>query len=440
MKRSKFTLSAMGLVLLALPVMQGCGGPETKSESGSAANGSINLTMGAWGNPAELKVYQKGIDAYMEKNPNVQIKLIPTPSDGYEQKLLTQLSGNNAPDVFYVGDGTMSRLIKNQSIAELTEFLNSPDSAAKLDEYSPGLWGVAKQDDKYYGVMVDCNPLVLYYNKKLFQDAGVKLPQEYFDAGEWNWETFDQVTAKLKEAGKYGFVQEKSWSGMSSWIWANGGKIYDEQGNYVLDKDPKSLEAVKFVARLVQNKQSVYAGSLPQGQGVDAMFLSNQAAMVAAGRWLTPLFSTNKSLDFDYIPYPTNTGNKTEPAAVATAYMAVNKNSAHAQEAMKFLSFYVSKEGQKIRLSETGNAVPSVTGIDEIVTANGIPPHAQYLLDARKIGVAAGSPQQLDARVAGLSKDAEDIYDLMLLGKDTPETTVQKLAAKVKQKIAEDKQ
>lgn len=57
------------------------------------------------------------------------------------------------------------------------------------------------------------------------------------------------------------------------------------------------------------------------------MFMSNQTAFVSAGRWFTPMFSENETLDFDYIPYPTNTGKQIEPSFIATAYLAVGDHS-----------------------------------------------------------------------------------------------------------------
>lgn len=51
----------------------------------------VRLTMQVWGNPAEVKVYQRALDAFEKENPNIEVKLVPVPGDQYEQKLLTQL-------------------------------------------------------------------------------------------------------------------------------------------------------------------------------------------------------------------------------------------------------------------------------------------------------------------------------------------------------------
>lgn len=142
------------------------------------------------------------------------------------------------------------------------------------------------------------------------------------------------------------------------------------------------------------------------------MFMSNQTAFVSAGRWFTPMFSENDALEFDYIPYPTNTGEQIEPSFIATAYLAVGDHSSNKEEALRFLSYYTSEQGQRDRLEDEGNAVPSVTTADDIIESAAIPEHAKYLIDARDIGKV----EDKQALVPGLSDQLESILDLLFLG------------------------
>ena len=429
MKKKWSFLKATAVLLILLLAISGCSSGGKKS---SGDGDKVELTMAAWGNPAEIKVYQKGLTEYEKQNPNVSIKLIPVPGDDYEQKLLTQLSGGQANDIFYVGAETMPKLVETGKLAELTQFLDSSASHVKADEFADGLWGAARQDGKIYGVSVDNNPLLMYYNKQVLKEAGVdKTPQEYFDEGQWNWETFAEITGKLKDAGKKGFVADKWSAHLFSWVWSNGGEMYDAEGNFILEENEKAQEAFRYVGDMVTDGNFTYTGSLPKGQGADAMFMSNQVGFVAAGRWLTPMFSENENLDFDYITWPTNTGNKMEPAAIAIAYMSVSKDSKNAEEAMKFMSFYTSAEGQKSRLAGNGNAVPSVNGVDELITEDAVPEHASYLIDAREIGIV----DDKQVMIPGLDKEIGDIMDLMYLGKQDADKTMADISKQAKEMI-----
>lgn len=440
--KAKFPLALLTTAVVMVPLMQACssGGGQGGTEGGPAgtkAGEKVKIKWSTWGNPGELGRFQEFTKEYNAKHPNVDVELIPIPSDTYEQKILTQLSGGTAPDVFYSGDGTIVKLIENQTIAELTPFMKGTDSKIKDTDFFQGLWGAAKKNENIYGVPVDCNPVILWYNKKLLQDAGVSvMPADLYEKGEWNWNAFKGMLEKLRANGKHGFVLDNSWNRYYGFVSANGGTMYNDKGEFVADKDPKTVEAYKFLYDNVQNKNITFAGSLPKGQGGDAMFMSNQVGFVSAGRWYLPIFKQSKDLQFDIVPFPTNTGKKIEPAPVATAYMVLNKSSKAQKEAYQFLSEFVSKEGQMFRLQGGGNAVPSVGGADQVVLEGNLPEHAKYFLDAREIGYAL---TPFEAGVPGLSKIITDEMEALWLKDGKLDDTLKTLSVKTNQRINEYK-
>lgn len=432
----KMPRAALAAIML-VPALAACSSEGSQGGAEPKSGEKIKLTWSTWGNPGELGRFQEFTKEYNAKHPNVEVELIPVPSD-YEQKILTQLSGGTAPDIFYSGDSTIAKLIENGTITELTPLMKAPDSKIKEADFFQGLWGAAKTEDgKVYGVPVDCNPLILWYNKKLLQEAGVsEMPADLFEKGQWTWDAFKGMLEKLRAGGKHGFVLDNDWNRYYSFVTSNGGKIYNDQGEFIADKDPKTVEAYKFLYDNMKNKNITFAGTLPKGQGGDAMFMSNQVGFVSAGRWYLPIFKQNKDLEFDIVPYPTNTGNKIEPAGVATAYMVMNKSTKHPEEAYRFLSEFVSKEGQIFRLQGGGNAVPSVEGADEVVLEGNLPEHASYFLDARNIGYAL-TPFQ--AGVPGLSKVITDEMEALWLKDGNLEETLKTLGVKANEKIKEYK-
>lgn len=419
-----FVLGGMAIGLVALA---GC----SSSGSSGSGDGKVELTFSAWGNPAELKVYQRAVDAFNEQSDSVEVELTGIPNDNYFQTLTTRLQGGQAPDLFYVGAEDISTLISNGTIEPLSEFLNTDASHVTADEFADGLWGASQKDNEIYGLPVDCNPFLMYYNKGMFEEAGIKTPQEYFDEGNWNWEAMEEVTSQLRDAGKYGFVQEGGHGNIINWVWANGG-LFAEDDQIVADENDLTLEAFEFVERMVADKNFIFSGTLPEGQGMDAMFMSNQVGMVGAGRWLTPMF-LETSIDFDYIPWPTNTEEEIPSVNIATAYMSANAKGDHVEEAMEFVSFYTSQLGQETRLDGEGNAVPSVEGIDEVVVNQEKPEHGSYLLDARQTGRVVG----LEFTAPGLNKELEDIYEVMLLGDLSPEEAVDQAAEVARDMLGE---
>lgn len=413
MKKVKGTLAALALVLAVL--LQACasGGSGGAAEGGEGGKQEkVKIKWATWGNPGELTRFQDFTKEFNKKHPDIEAELIPIPGE-YEQKILTQLSGGTAPDVFYAGDGTIVKLIENKSIEELTPLMQAESSMIKEDDFFEGLWGAAKRDGKIYGVAVDNNPLILWYNKKVLTEAGVtEMPADLQERGEWTWDAFKAMTDKIREAGKYGYVLDNGWSSYHSWVTSNGGKVYNDEGKFVAYDDPKAMEAFKFLYDNVQSKNITFSGTLPKGQGGDAMFMSNQVGFVAAGRWYLPLFKQNTGLEYDIVTWPTNTGNRIEPAGIATAYMVMNKATKHKEAAYTFLSEFVSREGQIFRLQGGGNAVPSVEGADEVVMEGNLPEHAQFFLDAREIGYAL---TPFEAGIPGLSSEITSKFEALWL-------------------------
>ncbi|GGG25688.1 ABC transporter substrate-binding protein [Paenibacillus abyssi] len=453
MKKLRWSLL---LVILALSaVLQACGGSNNGGSGGSAnggtnegasteANGGkeaakgekVKIKWATWGNPGELTRFQEFTKDFNERHPNIEAELIPIPGE-YDQKILTQLTGGTAPDIFYAGDGFVSKLIENNSIEELTPLMQAPDSIIKDEDFFPGLWGAAKKDGKIYGVTVDNNPMVLWYNKQVLQEAGItEMPAELQKRGEWTWEAFKNMATKIRETGKYGYVLDNWWGHTQSWVTSNGGKVYDENGNYIGWTDPKSKEAFQFLYDNIKEKNITFAGTLPKGQGSDAMFMSNQVGFVGAGRWYLPLFSKNEALEFDIVTWPTNTGNKIEPAGIPTAYMVLNKATKHKEAAYTFLSEFVSKEGQIFRLQGGGNAVPSVSGADNVVLEGNLPEHAQFFLDAREIGYAL-TPDE--AGIPGLGNEINSRFEALWLKDEDLDKAMTELQDMANQKIQEYK-
>src|SRR4029450_7355322 len=98
----------------------------------------------------------------------------------YGTKLLTQMAAGTAPDVFQVGDGDVAKFVQKGGVEDLEPFM----AADKMDKsiFFDGVFKVGVVNGKTYLLTKDFSPLVLYYNKDMFQKAGVEPPKE-----GWTW-------------------------------------------------------------------------------------------------------------------------------------------------------------------------------------------------------------------------------------------------------------
>jgi multiple sugar transport system substrate-binding protein len=345
----------------------------------------------------------------------------------YQAKILTQLAGGSAPDAFYVGDSSMAPLIASGKLVDLTEYLSKPESPTKVDSTFPGLMQWCKgKDGGLYGVPVDCNPKVFWFNKGLLEEAGVTTnPAAAFEAGSWNQAALDDMLNKVKATGKRGMVVEGNWFDITSLITTFGGTAFDDD-KAVFDEDPKALEVLEWLFAHFKAETIQYGGTLPKGQGVDALFYGGQLASIQYGRWILPNLKKLKKLQFDIAPMPSDTGNEVKPVAVYTAAMSVNTDAKDKEAALKFMSTFVSAEGQRARLSGGGNAVPSTAGLDEVVTEGGLPEHGQYFLEVAEKGYAI---PLVIARKAKVSSNLGTEIDKTIKGGADAKTFASKIAA-----------
>lgn len=419
--RRRFVVAAAAGFAGVMLAACGGGGTQPTAKPTTATGAVTNIKWSTWGNPGEIDRFKQFTDDFNKRTPNIKAELIPIPNDGYEAKILTQLSGGTAPDVFYAGDGSIGKFISSQTILELTDRMKGATSKSKPEDFFDGLWGASKASDgKIYGIAVDCNPMVLWYNKKVLQEAGItQMPADMAKSGEWTFSNFQGMLEKIVAMGKRGMIHENWWAHNYVYATNNGGKIIDG-GKFVAASDPKTIEAFQFVYDNMQKKNITYSGSLPKGQGTDAMFMSQQAGFIGAGRWLLPVFKKNGSLEYDIVTFPTNTGKKTEPTPIPTAYAVINSKSPNPDAAFAFVTDFVSKEGQVFRLKGSGNAVPSVRGADDVVSEDNLPANWKALIDARENGYAQWGEL---ASASGLPTDLEKVFDeLWLQGGDVKAT------------------
>lgn len=394
------TLAGVGMTG-AGALLAGCSPKVAPAASGGAQGATGPVTWASWANPGEAEVYKKVSADYTAKYGN-KVTWQQVVGD-YQTKILTQLAGGSAPDVFYVGDQQMAPMVASGKLEPLDDFLASADAPIKLADVHPGLYGWCKGDDgKLYGLPVDCNPKVFWFNKGILQEAGVTTdPAAALAAGTWNQAALDDLLTKVKATGKRGLVIESGWFDMFAYVTALGGKAWSEDGTKaVFDTDPKALEILEWMWDHFKAGTITYGGSLPKGQGIDALFYGGQLATITYGRWILPNLRKLKNLQYDISSLPSADGKTIPPAPVALAAMSVQKGAKDKQAALLFWGRYLNADGQKVRLSGGGNAVPSVKGLDDIVLEGGLPANAKIFNQAAAVGYAVPKAVSANAKVA----------------------------------------
>lgn len=404
---------------------------------GASAHDENTVVWSTWGTADELKRYDEFNKAFMERHPDITVKMQPVAGYGeYHPKLLAQLASNTAPDVFYVGDDKIGQFVDSGRLMPLKDLMESDESQTKPDDFYPGLFGAAEKDGEYYGAPNDSNPDVLWYDKKTLAAAGITDdPATLAENDEWTTEKFLEMNDKLKDAGIGGTMYWNYWATHWSWLSSQGAPApYDESGAFVANEDPQSVADVETLGEYFQDGRFIVADTLPDGAGSDSLFVTGKAGFYVQGRYtISAVKDAGTADDVDIVRWPTPDG-KAAPTGVAVSYLSINKSTKSKDAAFLFWTEFLSAEGQIARLSGDGNAVPSIKGADEVVLEDGYPAHAQTMLDMRDIGFVNYAAE---SRVPGLPTDIADLFLKLYEGKQDAQATLDQIADLVAEKSAE---
>lgn len=420
--------AALGLVAIGGgAALSACG------DGASTTTGPTDLTFSLWGSPEETARSAMFVKQFNTAHPVGKITLTQSPVAGYKEKILTQLVGGTAPDIFAATDDFMAKLVDAGAVVELGPLLDGPNSKSPTSAFGADAWGAAKTPDgHFFGVTTDCNPSVMWYNKTVLAQAGITdEPADTFTAGKWTTSYFNGVIDKVVASGNKALVIGSSWFDLYPFLTTSGGKVYDG-GKFIANEDAKAIEALQWLVENVKRKAFFHVNNVPAGQGQNSLFMSNSLAFTTEGRWMVPTYSKLETLAADIVHRPTPDGS-IGATATYTAFMCINKKAKNVDQAFEFLTAYTSVEGQTFRHSEAGVSVPSIKGAEAVVESSGYPKHAKTFMDAQ----AKAYPLPVEeARVPGLSGAIQSTFDTLFTELGSAKATLDKIAALANKAIA----
>jgi multiple sugar transport system substrate-binding protein len=324
-----------------------------------AAVGQVEITYSMWGSPEELTVWKQIVADFESANPGIKVNVEVSDWTSYWDKLKTQLAANTPPDVFSMDAPLYLDYQSRGVLLNLQPYIDkNPDM---LKDLYPQTLEAYKTADGYYGLPHDFQTIVLFYNKDMFDAAGVSYP-----TADWTWDDLRAAAKKLtKEVNgkmQYGFYFDE-WDmepGWSEALWAYGGDIISSDhtkslvGTDASRKGWQILDDMVFVDKSTPDANTV-------GQYGSDLFQAGIAAMTPMGHWSVPGYNTG-GFKYDVAPMPK--GPAGQATSVNSAGFVVAKVSKHPDEAFKFVQFVMSAAGQN-RLAELGFSCPVLKSVAE---------------------------------------------------------------------------
>ncbi len=322
----------------------------------------VVVRLGGWpSSPVEQQALQAAVDEFNKEHAG-QIKIVYEPIPGnYRVKLTAMLSAGNAPDIFYLDVNWAEEFFSKGVIEPLDFYIKM--YKLDLNDFYPNLLNAFKYKGHIYGLPKDFSTLVLFYNKKMFDEVGLPYPNS-----SWTW--FDLLYAATKLTrdtngdGKpdvWGLaLYPNALNRVIPFILQAGGEVVKEDLSTALGEE-EAIEGMKFYFDL-HNRWNVAIAPSDVGAGwLGDAFGKQKVAMVMSGPWMLGFLKENfPEVDFGVAELP---HLKKRATMVYTVCYAIPKTSKHKKEAFIAMKFLLGK-GMKIFTEKLG-VLPSRKSLAE---------------------------------------------------------------------------
>ncbi|MER6632840.1 extracellular solute-binding protein [Streptomyces sp. NPDC000987] len=418
-------LAASAAAGLGMTALSGCGG----DSDGGSSSGTTTIEWWNISTTQPTKNVWAGLAKKFEaRNPKVKLKIVQLENDAYKSKMTALTASGKLPDIFHTwGGGVLQQQVDAGLVEDLTD---------RTKPWADGLLPVAKQpyllDDKVYGIPFDIGMIGFWYNKALFEKAGISEPPT-------TWGGFLEAVSKLKakKITPIALAGKEKWPGMYYWAYlamrtagldalskAAGDKDFTGAGFVQAGEHLKDLVAL-------QPFQKGFLGaaySTPTGQA--ATVGNGKAAMELMGQW-APVVEADagKGLggDLGFFPFPAVEGGKGAITEVFGGGGGHALRKGAPQAAVDFLKFFAS-ETTDLELVKKTNTLPVVPGAEKgLSDPNTKSVHAQ-------LKAATGFQLYLDQAYApAVGQEINDSVAALIAGSKSPAQVTQAITKTAKE-------
>jgi multiple sugar transport system substrate-binding protein len=362
-------------------MLAGCGGDDGGS-SGADLSGDVDFMV--FGDPEEIQAFRNVIGAYENEQPDVNVNLIEASDrDDLIARLSTSFAAGTPPDLFLLNYRFYAQFAARDVLEPIEDRVDDSDVFQQEDFYEEAM-DAFRFNDTLTCLPQNISSLVVYYNKDMFQEAGVPFPKE-----GWKWDdmvaTAKKLTRDTDGDGKtdvHGLGIEASLIRIAPFVWSNGGELVDDTESptrFTLDTPEAQVALERFLQlhatdKVTPNEEEV------ESEDDETRFQNGRLAMVLSSRRATPTFRTIQDFDWDIAALPQHA----EQAGIlhSDAY-CLTKASENKDAAWSFMEYALGPEGAPV-VAESGRTVPSLKSVaesDAFLDPTAKPANSQVFLD-----------------------------------------------------------
>jgi multiple sugar transport system substrate-binding protein len=303
---------------------------------------------------ARIKAMTELIKRFEAANPTIKVKQTTFPYADYQTKIAAAMPAGQGPDVVQLFYGWLDNFVGAKFIQPLPRDAFPPAMIEK--EFYP-IISAMKRDGEYYGLPTAVRSLALFYNKKLFQEAGLdpSKPPATLDA----FLDAAKKTVKRDAAGNMTSAgvtldfpgQDYHWW-RETLLRQNGGKPYSDDNKTVAYDSEAGVKSLNYYADLQRVHKVGQVGFMDEGQ---AAFRAGRAAMTIDGSFRLGGFGAIKAFEWGVAELPAGAdGTKSNFASYWVNAITTKPTGAKLEAAKKFMAFVTTPEAMQLWLETVG--------------------------------------------------------------------------------------
>jgi multiple sugar transport system substrate-binding protein len=362
------------------------------SRTAALAQDQVTLTIGHhWDAP--FKPRQDEWDAnFMAANPDIAIENIYNTWADHNAIVPTWAAAGELPDIIYV-HGSRSYPWSSEGILISLQAYADADEAFNVGGIFEEALRLYRYEGEIYSLPYDHGPIILGYNKNLFDEVGLEYPTE-----DWTMDDFREAALALTIPGQrwgysgyYGTINlgnESSIAHLGPW----GGTTFNEDETGLLLDTDESRAALNFWFSLMHEDHAI-PNEVERGSFTAGIYLSGLVGMFGLATWGTPEMADFATFEWDVAPWPT--GPEGRATGSFGSGFGATRDSQNPEAAWRYLSAYLNVEGMEFMWGSSGRGSPArEEAYQSYLDSETAPEHAQYYLDALSNYATTGRPYE----------------------------------------------
>lgn len=329
------------------------------SDAQEQASSGEKITLQFWNvfTGSDGDILRGIVDNYNKTNTdNIEIQMDIMPNDQLQQKLPAAIATGTAPDFVLFGVENLAPYVSNDSLEDISDFwdVTGVDKSNILEN----VLELSHVDGKLYGTPMQYNVSYLYWNKDLFEAAGLdpeKAPSTLDELAEY--------AEKLTDPSKnqYGLALPTNATYMQ-FLWANGGDADDPATNTNLLDSEENLATLTWLQDLMVNKK--VSPENITGSEADTMLQAGQIGMYMSGPWQINGLR-EQGINFGIAPCVAGSAGAFSPAGGCSYVIPKGTEESHKLAAYKFMQYWLTDDILKEWSQKNGFPVWSKTLMED---------------------------------------------------------------------------